>query len=298
LRLPVNGHYRSYADLGRPYAVWNVEAAPEFSMEPKRWWYPVVGSLDYRGYFSERGAQRYAVKLRVKGYDAAVRGVEAYSTLGWFKDPVLNTFIFHAESDLAETIFHELAHQRVFARSDTEFDEAFATFVGEEGTRRWLRRNACPGALEEYERRLVRSDQFARLILETRARLEGLYGEVRTAEGRLRSAVPAGSLAPDVIRAKKQRIIADLRESYAGLKVGWGGSAEYDGWFAGDINNAQINSVAAYHDLALGFERLLAFEGGDLERFYAAVEKGTKKFKAERHQWLRALAEEGAGKRK
>src|SRR5439155_11115609 len=115
LKLPVDGHYRTYVDVHRPFVVWNVEAAPEFSMEPKSWWYPLVGSLDYRGYFSERGAQRYGRWLEKKGYDVYIGGVEAYSTLGWFKDPVLNTFIFNAEPDLAETIFHELGHQRVFA---------------------------------------------------------------------------------------------------------------------------------------------------------------------------------------
>src|ERR1019366_7787043 len=113
--------------------------APEFSLEPKKWWYPLVGSLEYRGYFAERGARRYAARLKQKGYDVYVGGVEAYSTLGWFKDPVLNPFISNAESDLAEPLFHELGHRRVFAIGDTDFNEAFATTVGQEGARRWLR---------------------------------------------------------------------------------------------------------------------------------------------------------------
>src|SRR5215475_3013258 len=116
-------------------------------MEPKSWWYPLVGSLEYRGYFSEPGAQRYAGKLRKKGYDVYIGGASAYSTLGWFKDPVLNTFIFDPEPDLAETIFHELGHQQVFARGDTDFNEAFATTVGQEGARRWLR---CTRGADEY----------------------------------------------------------------------------------------------------------------------------------------------------
>src|SRR6266699_5283033 len=150
LKLPVDGHYRKYADLERPYVVWNVEAAPEFSLEPKSWWYPLVGSLEYRGYFAEENANKYAAWLRSKGYDVFVGGVEAYSTLGWFKDPVLNTFIFNPEPDLAETIFHELGHQRVFARSDTDFNEAFATTVGEEGARRWLRSAGNTTIYESY----------------------------------------------------------------------------------------------------------------------------------------------------
>src|SRR6266403_163267 len=139
LKLPVDGHYTKYVDVHRPFVVWNVEAAPEFSLEPKSWWYPLVGSLEYRGYFSESGARDYAERLRKRGYDVYVGGATAYSTLGWFKDPILNTFVFESEGDLAETIFHELGHQRVFASGDTDFNEAFATTVGQEGARRWLR---------------------------------------------------------------------------------------------------------------------------------------------------------------
>src|SRR5881396_1056364 len=139
LKLPVDGHYTKYVDVHRPFIVWNVEAAPEFSMEPKTWWYPLIGKQEYRGYFSETAAQEYAGVIRKNGYDVYVAGTTAYSTLGWFKDPILNTFVFDSESDLAETLFHELAHQRVFARSDTDFNEAFATTVGQEGARRWLR---------------------------------------------------------------------------------------------------------------------------------------------------------------
>ncbi len=145
LKLPVDGHYQKYADVRRRFVVWNVEAAPEFSLEPKSWWYPIVGSLEYRGYFSERGATNYAARLRKKGYDVYVGGVQAYSTLGWFKDPVLNTFIFEPEPDLAEILFHELAHQQVFASGDTDFNEAFATTVGQEGARRWLRAQGRSG---------------------------------------------------------------------------------------------------------------------------------------------------------
>src|SRR6266478_1705109 len=150
LKLPVDGHYSKYVDVHRPFVVWNVEAAPEFSMEPKSWWYPLVGSLEYRGYFSRSAAQHYAEKIRKKRYDVYIGGASSYSTLCWFKDPVLNTFIFDPEPDLAETIFHELGHQRVFARGDTDFNEAFATTVGQEGTRRWLRAKDDKTASEKY----------------------------------------------------------------------------------------------------------------------------------------------------
>jgi predicted aminopeptidase len=137
--------------LGRRYALWNVYAAPEFSLEAKSWWYPVVGRLKYRGYFSEARARRLAAQLAKKGYDVHVGGVAAYSTLGWFRDPVLNTFIDYDEADLAELIFHELTHQRVFIAGDTEFNEALATTVAEEGARRWL--------VSRHDRELVRAYQ-------------------------------------------------------------------------------------------------------------------------------------------
>ncbi|MCX6929740.1 MAG: aminopeptidase, partial [Verrucomicrobia bacterium] len=185
LQLPVDGHYEKYADLHRPFVVWNVEAAPEFSLEPKAWWYPFVGSLEYRGYFAKPGAEKYGAWLQTKGYDVYVGGVPAYSTLGWFKDPVLNTFIFDPEPDLAETLFHELGHQRVFASGDTDFNEAFATTVGQEGARRWLRAKGDPEALEKYRAGLRRTTQFARLIADTRERLETLYGDERTEAGKI-----------------------------------------------------------------------------------------------------------------
>ena len=187
LKLPVDGHYTKYVDVHRPFVVWNVEAAPEFSMQPKSWWYPVVGSLEYRGYFSQRGARDYGEWLKKKGYDVYVGGVEAYSTLGWFKDPALNTFIFNPEAALAETIFHELGHQRVFARGDTDFNEAFATTVGEEGARRWLQAKGDIAALENYLAELKRTRQFASLISQTHQRLEALYGDERTEDGKVKA---------------------------------------------------------------------------------------------------------------
>ena len=150
LKLPVDGHYQKYVDVQRPYVVWNVEAAREFSLEAKSWWYPFVGSLDYRGYFSESGARKYAARLEKKGYEVCVEGVTAYSTLNWFRDPLLNTFIFEPEADLAETLFHELGHQRVFTHDDTDFNEAFATTVGQEGARRWLRAKGDGAEGEKY----------------------------------------------------------------------------------------------------------------------------------------------------
>lgn len=294
LKLPVNGHYRKYVDVHRPYVVWNVEAAPEFSLQPKTWWYPVVGRLSYRGYFSERGATNYAGGLGRKGYDVYVGGVEAYSTLGWFKDPVLNTFLFEPEPELAETLFHELGHQRVFAGGDTDFDEAFATVVGQEGARRWLRAKRGRAEYEEYLAQLGRTVEFTHLVMRARDQLAQLYGDEKTAEGALKTSRKASWLPAEELRQQKERILARLQEDYAELKKRWGGETEYDGWFARPVNNAQVNSIATYYDLVPGFERLLAVNGGDLERFYDGAQRLAKEPRARRHERLRKLAGEQA----
>src|SRR4051812_19564162 len=290
LHLPVDGHYRKYVDLHRPFVVWNVEAAPEFSLEPKSWWYPLVGRLDYRGYFSKPGASKYADYLRKKGYDVHVGGVEAYSTLGWFKDPILNTFVFEPDADLAEIVFHELGHQRVFARGDTDFNEAFATTVGQEGARRWLQKKGNAKALETYHLAQRHNNDFVQLIARTREKLEKLYGDERNDEGKLKAAKVRPITDPDELRKRKQAIYAQMQKDYAEVKRSWGGTSEYDQWFAAAVNNAQLNSVAAYYDLVPGFERILTLNGGDLEKFYNEAERLSKMQKKERQQWLRTLA--------
>jgi predicted aminopeptidase len=294
LKLPVDNHYRKYVDVHRPYVVWNVEAASEFSMEPKSWWYPLVGRLEYRGYFAERAAQHYGETLRRKGYDVYVGGASAYSTLGWFKDPVLNTFVFGPESDLAETIFHELGHQRVFARGDTDFNEAFATTVGQEGARRWLRAKGDTNAIERYQAERQRNNQFVRLVMDARHELETLYGDERTEAGKIKASKKPREIAPDQLRERKKAIFGQLRNRYAQAKAEWGGNTEYDHFFSRPMNNAQLNSVAAYYDLVPGFEQLLKMNGDDLEKFYAAAEQLSKKPKKERQQWLRTIGGDGS----
>jgi predicted aminopeptidase len=293
LKLPVDNHYRKYVDVHRPYVVWNVEAAREFSMEPKSWWYPLVGSLEYRGYFSEPGAQRYAEKLRKKGYDVYVGGAIAYSTLGWFKDPVLNTFIFDPEPDLAETTFHELGHQRVFARGDTDFNEAFATTVGQEGARRWLRAKGDTNAFDHYQAELQRNNDFVHLVMDARQKLQTLYGDEKTDAGKIKASRKPHELTPDQLRERKKAIFDHLRQRYEKVKADWGGNTDYDDWFSRQLNNAQLNSVAAYYDLVPGFMQLLKLNGDDLEKFYDAAKELSKKPKKERQLWLRTLGGKG-----
>jgi predicted aminopeptidase len=294
LKLPVDGHYQRYVDVHRPFVVWNVEAAPEFSLQPKTWWYPLVGSLDYRGYFSERGAARYAGTLEKRGYDVYLGGVQAYSTLGWFHDPAINTFLFESDADLAEVIFHELGHQEVFAAGDTDFNEAFATTVGQEGARRWLKSRGNSAQYQGYLAELRRTAQFTRLIMDTRAQLARLYGDATNQWGKLEATRARRDVPRETLRREKGRILGRLQEAYARLKVQWGGDTEYDGWFARQLNNAKLNSVADYYDLVPGFERLLKDNGGDLAKFYRAAERLSRLPKAQRHQALRRLAQAAA----
>jgi predicted aminopeptidase len=280
LSLPANGHYRHYADVGRPYVVWNVRASPRFSLASRKWWYPFVGSLSYRGYFSEQDAHRYATGLAGQGFDTFVEGVEAYSTLGWFRDPLLNTFIHHRESELAEILYHELAHQRVFASGDTDFNEAFATAVGQEAARRWLRSKGATNELAHYESALQREREFAQLVQRTRSKLELLYGDERNKKGELkpRKEPPASP----VNQAQKDQALTEFRQGISGLQAKWGAPGVLDDWLNGEVNNARLNSVAVYHDLVPGFERLLARHRGDLEHFYRETKRLAQSPKAER----------------
>jgi len=289
LKLPVDSHYQHYVDLHRDFVVWNVEATSEFSMEPKTWWYPIVGRLDYRGYFSEEGAHQYGEWLRGRGFEVYYGGAIAYSTLGWFRDPVLNTFLFDSKTDVAETIFHELGHQVAFAHGDTDFNEAFATTVGQEGARRWVRSLNDPLLLEAYERALQRNVEFVGIVMKARLRLESLYGDTRTSEGKIRASREPFISDPRRMLEEKRSIIEDLKLEYAGLKKTWGGNGDYDGWFEQPINNAKLNSVAAYYALVPGFERLLEANHGDLENFYGEVQRLADAPREQRHQRLREL---------
>ena len=279
LGLPENRSYRGYADLERPFVVWNVFAAPEFSVQPLRWCFPFVGCVSYRGYFSREEAERFAAGLAEQGNDVYVGGVLAYSTLGWFSDPVLNTFVNYPEAEVARLIFHELAHQLLYVRDDTVFNESFAVAVELEGVRRWVARSGDTARLQEFRRvRRIRAE-FAGLMMKYRDRLDALY---RT------------RLAPDAMRERKQDLLAELEPEYHKLKAGWDGFAGYDRWFAKAPNNAQLASITAYSQRVPAFEALLEREGGDLARFYAAARQLGGLPREERDQQLNALAPSAA----
>jgi predicted aminopeptidase len=261
LGLPNNGSYRSYADVGRRYVVWNVVAAPEFSVDAKQWCYPIVGCVAYRGYFVEARARRFAGRLRSQGLDVTVGGVAAYSTLGHFNDPVLNTMMGWNDVELAAIIFHELTHQLLYVPNDSSFNEALATTMEEEGVRRWLR---AQGRDADLAKHLVQQERYAKvidLLSSTRDELREVY---------------ASGLAPQALRDKKRAAFAALRASFARLKAGWGGHAPFEAWFDEDLNNAQLASIATYYTCVPGFERELRAAGGDLPVFYARVRKLAK----------------------
>jgi predicted aminopeptidase len=291
LKLPVDKSYDKYVDIHRNSVVWDVQAAPEFSLAAKTWHYPFVGNLAYRGYFAEKSARDCGDRLAKKGYDVYVDGVDAFSTLGWFKDPLLNTFIDTSEPELAEVLFHELGHKRVFAGGDTDFNEAFATTVGQEGARRWLRSKCATNLLETYEQALAREDQFVHLIMSTRERLAKIYGDRVDANGNITAAETPPKPA-DQLRLQKQLVFDDLRRQYTDLKSKWGGYSGYDEWFAHDLNNAKLNTVANYYDYVPGFQRLLQSNGDDMEKFYAAAERLSKAPVEQRHRKLRELAKD------
>jgi predicted aminopeptidase len=258
LALPDNGSYRSYTALDRPFVVWNVFATDEFSVQPRRWCFPVAGCVVYRGYFDVGAAERYAQRIRLEGGDAMVAGAAAYSTLGHFDDPVLSTMMRWSDAQLAATLFHELAHQVVYVAGDAPFNESFATVVEHVGVERWLTSRGEASLLAQWRETERRAGEFQALLLDTRRRLAEAYAE---------------GGPTDQLRAAKARIFGRMKYEYSLLRERWGNYPGYDAWFDRPLNNAHLVPVATYQDCVPGFERLLAAAGGDLAVFYADVER-------------------------
>jgi predicted aminopeptidase len=256
LDLPDNGSYTSYVQLDQPFVVWNVFAAPEFSLQPREWCFPVAGCVRYRGYFRESAARDYARGLASAGYDTYVGGSAAYSTLGWFDDPVFSSLIGFSETRLAGVIFHELAHQKLYIEDDTSFNEGFAMTVEIEGVTAWLRSNADAAGSAEYAVSLARQEDFVALVQRTREQLQTLYES---------DATPAEK------RRGKARLLAGMRAAYELLKDSWGGYDGYDAWFADGLNNAKLAAVSTYRDYVPWFRRLFRQTGGDFAAFYQAA---------------------------
>lgn len=279
LQLPDNASYRRYADLQRKSVVWNVVAAPEFSLTLKTWCFPVAGCVGYRGYFSEADALAEAAQLRQQGLEASVYGVPAYSTLGWLNwaggDPLLNTFVAYPEGELARLIFHELAHQVLYVQDDTAFNESFATAVERLGSRRWLDSQASDKARQAYAVFDGRRQQFRALAMATRRELSVIYKQKEAVAHE-----PRAQAASKIIAMQR------FHDHYAQLKDSWGGYAGYDPWVA-RANNASFGALAAYDELVPGFEALFESEGRHWTRFYDAVKRLARLPKDERHHALK-----------
>ena len=273
LGLPDNQSYKNYAALSRPFVLWNVVATPELSLTPVQSCFPVAGCVDYRGYYGKQDAQDYAVQLRAGGNDVQVGGVTAYSTLGWFNDPLISTFINYPDAELARLIFHELAHQVVYVPGDSQFNESFASAVEEAGVERWLEHFGNPKMRADFLQYTARKQAFLQMLLATRRALEQDY---------------ASSASKAEKRATKARVFHQLQSDYLVLKQGWGGYAGYDRFFAEPLSNAHLAAIATYNDFVPAFRALLASERS-FPAFYAAVRRIAALDRPERHRRLALL---------
>lgn len=275
LGLPDNDSYKSYANLERSHVVWNVFAAPEFSLNPKQWCYPVAGCVSYRGYFAEKNALAYAAKLQLKDFDTEVAGISAYSTLGWFNDPLLNTMLNRSDIQLAGTLFHELAHQQLYAKNDTRFNESFAMVVELEGVRRWLRDQKNDIQYRSYLQSIERKREFIKLVQSAREKLTILY------------ALDSTNLEK---RTAKEDIFQQLKIDYRNLRKSWNNYRGYDAWFDRKLTNASLVPISSYYDYVPALQVLLRRNQNNLEAFYLAARELAEKTPADRKAALNQLA--------
>jgi len=277
MQLPDNGSYRSYADLGRPYVVWNVIATDRFSVEPVRACFLFAGCFDYRGFFSKADASAAAAELANQGKDVHIAGATAYSTLGWFSDPLLSTLVEGSEAKLVGTMGHELAHQKLYVKGDSAFSEAFAVAMGGEAIKRWFRHTEQPEAYRAYLDRRNRRREFNGLLLKTRQELSEIY---------------ASELAAADKKEAKRAAFGSMRKAYATLKENWGGYSGYDRWMSGELNNARLALVSTYNRLVPAFDTLLNAHKGDIKGFVTAAREMADLPLGERRERMLALIEE------
>lgn len=275
LQLPDSGSYRKYADLERPFAVWNLVAAPELSLELNQWCFPIAGCVTYHGYFDEATAQAVAKGYSSRGFDVDVYGVQAYSTLNWFDDPVLNTFLGNDDLRLASLLFHEMAHQVIYVKNDTAFNESFAKTVEMEGVRRWLQATGSGALWQEFLQREEKSAKFHNLLTQTRTDLGKLY---------------ASSLDDNEKRLAKENLLKKAFDDYETLKENLNGYKGFDAWMQRGLNNARLSSVATYNDLVPAFQVLLQQAGNDLQTFYLEVKNFAALSDEERLAKLKSLS--------
>ena len=270
LKLPVGNNFSEYVPIDGQHVLWNVYASPRYSLSSLSWCFPFAGCVTYRGYFNEIDARQYAKGLEKRGFDTYVGGVRAYSTLGWFDDVVLSTVLQQSEEELAALIFHELAHQVVYIPGDTQFNEAFATTVEQEGLQLWLAEKNSVSSnviLSRTEDAADRRKDFVSLILETQEILRDVY---------------ESDMRKENMEERKRAIQEELRIKYQSMKEGWSGYSGYDYWFSGGLNNAQIATVASYNNFVPGFKSIFIQENGGFLNFYERIDELSKTNKVAR----------------
>jgi predicted aminopeptidase len=272
LDLPRNRSYTYYVQLHRPYVVWNVYATPRFSVEAVPQCFPIAGCVAYRGWFDEKKAVASAERLHAQGDDVYVGGVSAYSTLGWFSDPILSSMMRWDDDELAGTIFHELAHQKIYVKGDTAFNESYATFVEEQGLRAWHRSR---GESVDDDRQQAMDDAFTSLVLDLREHLKKLY---------------ASGMDAKAMEACKQQAIEDFRTHYAAWRdQKWPNDHRYDKWVAQPINNASLLPFGLYDQWTPAFAVLFKQAGERWPQFFDRVRMLARESATERDKALRAL---------
>lgn len=277
LLLDARGSYRQLVVTGQPAVSWNVVAAPEFSVEARTWCFPVAGCVPYRGYFRQEKAQAFAQKLRGDGLDVDLSPVAAYSTLGWFDDPLLDTMLAYPPSQLAAVLIHELAHQKLYVEGDTAFNESFAEFIESLGVEQWLQQTQRLDELQEWTQRRQAEPQFTNLLASTRESLAQLYASGADAAG---------------MRSGKQATLDTLRQEYRLMvERDWQGRDYFGGWLDGELNNAKLALASSYAGGSCAFGRLYRQANEQLENFYRLAEQQAGLTQAERETWLRAPCE-------
>lgn len=274
LKLPVGKAYGSYADLERPYAVWNVYAAPPLSLQAYTWCYPVVGCLAYRGYFNKLNAEKYAEKLKHQQLEVRVGGVRAYSTLGFFNDPILNTFIDTSEPYLIELLIHEISHRLLYIKGDTKFNESFATAIAQIATQRWYQQQSKTEKYIQYQTKETNNKLLRTLLLKHRSQLEKIYNNDTLSEREKTDA--------------KEQQITQMHKQYFAAKTAQGWRDGLDQWVL-SINNASLANMANYNGFAPAFKQIFELQGRDFPRFYQEATRLSQLKKAERHAALEKL---------
>ena len=278
LDLAVGSTFSTYVDIGRPYVVWNVFSAREFSLELETFCFPIVGCVSYKGFFKEEDALRFAEEQKSKGFEIYMGGVAAYSTLGWFADPLLNTFIQRSDEQLASLIFHELAHKSLYLPGDTGFNESFATAVERYGLKRWL---SSSDTYNTFIAAQGRRQAVITLILESRNRLLEVYKQDENLDRK---------------RQLKSEILADLVKSYDILRNSWLGGNEFEFWMNSDINNAKLGAIGAYQEWVPAFSTLLE-QSASFEQFVEKVQRLANLPVADRRQRLEKLVRDSVTSR-